>query len=733
MCNHVYTADYSSRPEGMGRRCPYPDLFAGIAGRGGASGTPEEPPEALPIDRDGACIFHSADAGWKRENDFAGRFLRLVRLLDTCGQERYYDFAEFVFVGTEAETGKDGAPAYRLVIADTTFRKQAQFIAARFLDAVELERVDFPSGAEFDGAAFGGELEVRDARLNGAGFGEVRFARTRFIGVDFQSYALFSRSRFTGRAGGGYAVEFRDVRFRKLTDFTAAAFELADDSTVAFEDVRFEDFTDFRGARFKCHAVFSHVTFADITDFIDTSFELVGSTARYVGAAVELIGIRVPATGVLTFRSSDPARKLFAHDVEMTFAEQPEGTVRFENADLSRFLPASRAVVLELARLGRVEIGPGCIKYRVQSELRMVPVGPGDAPLVVELCQTFAHYFTVHHGLNLGFEIVARDAAQISFFYFTDEDVTEAEFLARLAQTERSLWSLLSIGSAEQLAALADPGGAGAPADESTVINAVDGLSALMGTFFRVGVRIAAGRWKAGDTRALLGAIRFNEAGAELRAALLHRTLADRYTGAILADLNRRQNALLPGIAAGEPEVRILFLAANSLSSPLDLEKELERIETNLRLAKERERLGLEQVWAATVDRLMRAMLEKAPTIVHFAGHGTKDGIVLRDEAGMPHVVSGEALARLFALFRDSVRCVVLSSCYSEVQAHAIRRHVPHVIGMRASIRDRSAVAFATGFYMAVAAGKDVPFAFELGAARVQAEGLGGEDLLVLL
>ena len=66
MCNHVYTADYDARPEGMGQRCPYPALFAGLSGADAV----------LPVDAAGACIFHSADAAWKRKNDFAGRSMR---------------------------------------------------------------------------------------------------------------------------------------------------------------------------------------------------------------------------------------------------------------------------------------------------------------------------------------------------------------------------------------------------------------------------------------------------------------------------------------------------------------------------------------------------------------------------------------------------------------------------------------------------------------------------------
>lgn len=186
-----------------------------------------------------------------------------------------------------------------------------------------------------------------------------------------------------------------------------------------------------------------------------------------------------------------------------------------------------------------------------------------------------------------------------------------------------------------------------------------------------------------------------------------------------------------PGAEPGK--VHILFLAANSVEAPLDLDRELSGIEMDLRLSRERDRLLLKPVVAATVDRVMQAMLDDPPTIVHFSGHGLAEGIVLRDAAGNPHLVSGRALASLFALFRETVKCVVLNACWSEPQARAIREHVPYVIGTRALIPDEVAVAFSTGFYKAIGAGRDVPFAFQMGLARVLAEGEDASDLVVLL
>jgi hypothetical protein len=52
---------------------------------------------------------------------------------------------------------------------------------------------------------------------------------------------------------------------------------------------------------------------------------------------------------------------------------------------------------------------------------------------------------------------------------------------------------------------------------------------------------------------------------------------------------------------------------------------------------------------------------------------------------------------------------------------------------MSAEIPDSAAVAFSTGFYTAIGAGKEVPFAFRMGRARVQAEDPGAVSLITLL
>lgn len=738
MCNHIYSTKAARLPFGTGPGCPYPEFFS--RAREAAADLPAAGSVfALPVDDSGACIFHSKEVAWKRGNDFVGKFLQLVQLLTADKTAKGYNFADFVFVGGGGQPAV-GAEKTSLHITNTTFPKQAFFIGSQFLAPVTFEGVHFAGGADFCEATFATDLMCNKSQFCGLNFAAVKLRkRAFFTAVEFTSYVLFDGTQCTGTEPNA-VVKFEDTRFAGITDFTDTVFTLGEQSSVNFLRTRFEDVVDFTNTQFHCQVVFSDVCFADRTEFIDTSFGLVKSSARHRGNAVEFNRIEVTAAAVLSFRSSDPQKKMFEHDVAMSFKEDPAGLLRFENVNFSKIGTASRERLNRLALSGRVEVGAGCIKYRFQSKVRAISVSDGNASLIIELCQTFTNYFTVSNGLNLGFEIVERTRSQVSFFYFTDEDLSEETFLSRLAQTEQSLWNLLAIRSDQHFlasAAMASP--APLAVKRNALVDAVDGISALLGTFFRVGVRIACGSWKEADTKSLLGAIRFNDEGAELRAHSLHKVIVDNYTGRTLLDINLRQNQLLPPMDVEILEmstnsvVPILFLGANSMSSPLDLEREFSKIKTCIKLSKESNNLDLRHEWAVTVDSLRQALLDESPQIVHFSGHGAVEGIVLRNELGAPKVVSADALSSLFKLFKDTVRCVVLNSCYSEHQARAIRLHIQHVIGMSSAIADSAALAFTTGFYQALGSGRDIPFSFDLGITAIQMEGCPGENVPILL
>jgi hypothetical protein len=105
---------------------------------------------------------------------------------------------------------------------------------------------------------------------------------------------------------------------------------------------------------------------------------------------------------------------------------------------------------------------------------------------------------------------------------------------------------------------------------------------------------------------------------------------------------------------------KILILAANPKNSvPLRLDEEVREIDEGLRRAQMRDRFELEQKWAVRPRDVQRAILDFAPQIVHFSGHGVGEGgLALEDELGQAKLVSTSALVCLSCLLiRWSVCC----------------------------------------------------------------------------
>jgi hypothetical protein len=171
--------------------------------------------------------------------------------------------------------------------------------------------------------------------------------------------------------------------------------------------------------------------------------------------------------------------------------------------------------------------------------------------------------------------------------------------------------------------------------------------------------------------------------------------------------------------------IKILFLAADpSDESRLRLFQELRDIKARLQIAKS-EKYQLEQQESVRVGDITQAIFDIQPQIIHFSGHGKSTGeLCFENEVGKVQPVKPDALAAMFKLFKQQVNCVVLNACYSEIQAVAIAQHIPFVIGMNDAIGDKAAIAFAVGFYKALAANRSIEDAYQFGRVEIQLQGI---------
>ena len=167
---------------------------------------------------------------------------------------------------------------------------------------------------------------------------------------------------------------------------------------------------------------------------------------------------------------------------------------------------------------------------------------------------------------------------------------------------------------------------------------------------------------------------------------------------------------------------KVLFVGANPKNQPnRSIDKEFEDIKQAIIGGKNSKDIELlNPVLSTTIDNLTRSILNESPNIVHFAGHGETKGIYLEDEQRNLLIAKGAALDQFFNSFSESIECVVLNSDFSDAQAKSIAKYIKYVIGMKKDILPEAAITFAKGFYMTIASGREIPFAFDIAKNQLE-------------
>jgi hypothetical protein len=187
------------------------------------------------------------------------------------------------------------------------------------------------------------------------------------------------------------------------------------------------------------------------------------------------------------------------------------------------------------------------------------------------------------------------------------------------------------------------------------------------------------------------------------------------------SDLIARLVAPLDSQSSG---MRVLVLAANPLgTSRLDLEAEVTGIEEGLLSALNRDRITLACKLAVTPDDMIRHVRRLSPNVLHFSGHGSRDGIHLGMGGSAAIEVSGDALARFVA--GRGLRLVVLSSCHAWNQMERLADVVEVVVGTTHVLEDAAALRFSRAFYRALGDGLSVREALRDGKDAARLYGLG--------
>lgn len=174
--------------------------------------------------------------------------------------------------------------------------------------------------------------------------------------------------------------------------------------------------------------------------------------------------------------------------------------------------------------------------------------------------------------------------------------------------------------------------------------------------------------------------------------------------------------------------IRVLFLPADTSRKPArrEMEDEMRALEHAIH-PEARDALELVADFAARARDLRSAFLRHQPQVVHFVGYGESPYVIrLDDEHGHP-----QALGELFGAARDPVRVVVLNGRDPLAAVEALSEVVDYAVGMDSPPGDGSALVFAQAFYTALARGRTVLTAFELGLGQLEMEGIPPAQLPV--
>ena len=174
--------------------------------------------------------------------------------------------------------------------------------------------------------------------------------------------------------------------------------------------------------------------------------------------------------------------------------------------------------------------------------------------------------------------------------------------------------------------------------------------------------------------------------------------------------------------------VRILFLTANPTgTAAVRSDRELKAVQAELDRKRYGERFApIDHRPAAEWADLSRG-LRRHPHIVHYAGHGERNGrLAFEDQAGAQDPVRLKHLRDFLAALGGGVRLVVLNACWSGDDAETARACADFVIGMARPVSDAAAIAFAEELYRGLRAGDNLRIAFEAAKVAMTRAGSAG-------
>lgn len=169
--------------------------------------------------------------------------------------------------------------------------------------------------------------------------------------------------------------------------------------------------------------------------------------------------------------------------------------------------------------------------------------------------------------------------------------------------------------------------------------------------------------------------------------------------------------------------VKVLYLASNSTpAASLQIEEEINLFRTFLDQNDPNGLIDLRTYPSVEVAELPAIVSRIAPDIVHFAAHGTSEGLSLAHRERGAVNLSGDQLAVIFSAMSVRPKLVVLNACNSHAMAERVATASDFAIGIDAPVTNIGARKMAAILYQQLARGASLAAAFKASATMLEIE-----------
>lgn len=364
----------------------------------------------LPLDKDGLCIFHSQDIEWKRQQNFVKWLAEYRDVL--IEKKELINFSEFHFIA-----GQDkGFINYLYLLGN------ADLLNSTFHDIILCNDMTVQEGLDFKHCTFHSVMRFKDCNFE---------KDIKFTEIDVLDHSQIPLIVFMDCKS---IKKFQYVHNQRVK--MNLSFQRCEINSMEIRDISNEqEFGVFDITKCIIKAFDLRDCILYNCDFTDTKFY--SADIYNVAFREETVFERIEVENHLKFFGGDDCSIFEGITRFKLDYENLQGQISFQNATLSSFLKHDKEKLLDYERRenGRIEIGSGCIKYRIVSDDIVYPLKDSHQHFITEVGQAFSSFFTQYNGFNLGIDVRKKTKTDITIFYFTDDNIDKKEFIKMIGDT----------------------------------------------------------------------------------------------------------------------------------------------------------------------------------------------------------------------------------------------------------------------------------------------------------